>query len=385
MPLHSQLAREDAPPRPIPRLPLAPLPIRNRICTCCARIVEDRHNRWNVGQDKCHLCSQDVAEENTHRRARLKIRIPNRAPLLGKNCRLCLEWNVLSHYEISGSENLHTRCKKCRTREHCTRCAKIKKRRRFEKRGRTGLWVSCDTCRDKAAQRAQNKWEAATAVDLRYCMVGRHRVEVAACTSEGQVYASCNECRAIRRDQYAAVTGAAAQADVGNGEDTLGNDDANGAAAAIKTFNEKLAELKIEHCPDCREEGFHIKLTHEDMATWTGQLRFCATAVRHAILHSEAKRPQDYNQYSHFPFRKVVAFENGLNLITPLIARIPTGKRKFESSGVLRESAECLEVPGKPVNLKIPLLYENNAEQKECEQGSQGKPQELAQHIETED
>ncbi|KAJ7725740.1 hypothetical protein B0H14DRAFT_2641235 [Mycena olivaceomarginata] len=85
-----------------------------------------------------------------------------------------------------------------------------------------------DTCRDKAAQRAQNKWEAAAAVDLRYCMVGRHRVEVAACTSEGQVYASCNECRAIRRDQYAAVTGAAAQADVGNGEDTLGNDDANG-------------------------------------------------------------------------------------------------------------------------------------------------------------
>jgi hypothetical protein len=102
-------------------------------------------------------------------------------------------------------------------------------------------------------------------------MVGRHRVEVAVCTSEGQVYASCNECCAIRRDQYAAVTGAAAQADVGNGEDTLGGDDANGgvqadeydaffgdgpdtnfdlptdsavdakAAAAIKTFNEKLA------------------------------------------------------------------------------------------------------------------------------------------------
>ncbi|KAJ7363065.1 hypothetical protein DFH08DRAFT_682815 [Mycena albidolilacea] len=38
-------------------------------------------------------------------------------------------------------------------------------------------------------------------------------------------------------------------------------------AAAIKNFNEKLAELKIEHCPGCREEGFHIKLTHEELCT----------------------------------------------------------------------------------------------------------------------
>ncbi|KAJ7793917.1 hypothetical protein B0H14DRAFT_2622372 [Mycena olivaceomarginata] len=86
-----------------------------------------------------------------------------------------------------------------------------------------------------------------------------------------------------------------------------------------------------------------IKLKEKDlMATWTGQLRFCATAVRHAILHSEAKRAQNYKY-----------------------------------NGVLRESAECLEVPGKLVNLEILRLYENNADH--------GKPRELAQHTKTED
>jgi hypothetical protein len=39
------------------------------------------------------------------------------------------------------------------------------------------------------------------------------------------------------------------------------------AAAAIKTFNEKLAELRIEHCPGCREEGFHIKLSPQELCS----------------------------------------------------------------------------------------------------------------------
>ncbi|KAF8194467.1 hypothetical protein K438DRAFT_1542727, partial [Mycena galopus ATCC 62051] len=39
------------------------------------------------------------------------------------------------------------------------------------------------------------------------------------------------------------------------------------AAAAIKTFNEKLAELRIENCPGCCEEGFHIKLTPQDLCS----------------------------------------------------------------------------------------------------------------------
>ncbi|KAJ7315445.1 hypothetical protein DFH08DRAFT_818761 [Mycena albidolilacea] len=86
------------------------------------------------------------------------------------------------------------------------------------------------------------------------------------------------------------------------------------------------------------------------MATWTGQ--WTAPVLRHgrsafiwqAILYSEAKRAQDYNQYSHFLFRKVKEIQNKSNLvfsnevmwpnlITP-IARIPMGKRKFESSGM---------------------------------------------------
>ncbi|KAJ7048267.1 hypothetical protein C8F01DRAFT_1005926, partial [Mycena amicta] len=55
-------------------------------------------------------------------------------------------------------------------------------------------------------------------------------------------------------------------------------------AEALKTFNTKLAELRINHCTSCREEGFHLKMktaatcarcfsTRSETALWSDENR----------------------------------------------------------------------------------------------------------------
>lgn len=177
----------------------------------------------------------------------------------------------------------------------------MKKRRHFEKPGGRGLFVTCNTCREKDVERVQRRRANATAQGLHFCTVGSHRVEVEACTSEGRLYASCNDCRARKRAEYAATVQAAADAqNIDDGEGALGDDAADGVqvvppgdeydaffgdgsdmdidlpddaainskeAKAIKTVNEKLAELCVGHCSGCREEGFDVKLKTPDLCT----------------------------------------------------------------------------------------------------------------------
>ncbi|KAF8196250.1 hypothetical protein K438DRAFT_1515280, partial [Mycena galopus ATCC 62051] len=68
----------------------------------------------------------------------------------------------------------------------------------------------------------------------------------------------------VQVDEYDAIFGDGSDMNIDLPDDSAV--DAR-AAAAIKTFNEKLAELRIEHCSGCREEGFHIKLTAQDLCS----------------------------------------------------------------------------------------------------------------------
>ncbi|KAJ7816904.1 hypothetical protein B0H13DRAFT_1663037, partial [Mycena leptocephala] len=65
-------------------------------------------------------------------------------------------------------------------------------------------------------------------------------------------------------DEYDAMFGDGSDMDIDFPDDTAVN---SREARAIKTVNEKLAELCIGHCNGCREEGFDVKMRTEDLCT----------------------------------------------------------------------------------------------------------------------
>ncbi|KAJ7223411.1 hypothetical protein GGX14DRAFT_387730 [Mycena pura] len=279
------------------RLPLEQQRERNRICTNCQpiRVVPD--HQYDDEHDMCRLCVHGTAEARAHRRALLTIRIPQRDPQVSatqKFCAICITQYPIANFLVSGQENPHERCRRCRTRERCTRrdCSRpIKKRKHFEKhQGQPdrGLYRTCDSCRSAQTRRAHQRRSAAEAAGQRYCTVGQHIVSIEDCTDDAAVvFSSCNACRARRRAHYAANN---ARVDVEDGEGARGDDEAEGVAgnqavdeydeffgdgwemmdvdlpedsaisgreaAAIAKMNAELAGLFIGKCSGCREEGF---------------------------------------------------------------------------------------------------------------------------------
>ncbi|KAF7339059.1 hypothetical protein MVEN_01982100 [Mycena venus] len=78
--------------------------------------------------------------------------------------------------------------------------------------------------------REYNQRVRAEAAGKRYCIHGKHVVEKEACTTNGQLFSSCNDCRTRRRANYAATAAAADEErqNVDHGDGAVGDDDADG-------------------------------------------------------------------------------------------------------------------------------------------------------------
>ena len=104
--------------------------------------VLSTHYLGDRSDKHCRKCDQDIPSSDQHwdAVARLCRRCASARPLTirlpaGQPCSLCEACFPPSVY-LAGSGNApHTRCTRCRVRERCTRCSKIKKRRRFLKPG----------------------------------------------------------------------------------------------------------------------------------------------------------------------------------------------------------------------------------------------------------
>ncbi len=158
----------------------------------------------------------DNDPENRPDRGALTIRVPprpTRPPLMillppRRPCVLCSHAHAVLH---SQHPNQPTRCQSCQTREWCSSCFCLKKRKHFHNIKRPNqLFNTCKTCREKAINRVRKERDAAHAVRLKWCVYGSHRVNAAACTSAGNILrANCLPCLTRRREARAARAAAA--------------------------------------------------------------------------------------------------------------------------------------------------------------------------------
>ncbi|CAK5270706.1 unnamed protein product [Mycena citricolor] len=185
----------------------------------------------------------------------------------------------------------------------------------------------------------------AEALGLRYCYHGAHQVTTDACTEGGRVYASCNECRARAREkaQETAARQSRHRPDVDDGEGAIGDDRDEGiqvldefdqffgdgsdmnidlpedaaldskAESAVREFREALDGIKLQYCPCCREEGFDIHLTAQEI---------CARCTADT---NEVKRWSDANNCNPMPSSRVPpCLQNLTDMEEMLIARTKT-------------------------------------------------------------
>lgn len=122
------------------------------ICNVCSQVFPLTRNHWDSTRDMCIPCSDErsLLETRRHERQRLTICVP---PFL-KSCELCTDRFLRSEFLNSSGNILYACCRRCRKREHCTRCRGIKKRRLFAKpHSLDSFFKTCITCRHAEAAR----------------------------------------------------------------------------------------------------------------------------------------------------------------------------------------------------------------------------------------
>jgi hypothetical protein len=117
---------------------------------------------------------------------RLTIRIPAR-----RLCTLCLRVHAVLDLQ---HPDRAVRCRSCNSRELCSACNSLKKRKHFfNAKHANRLYKTCERCRSTRIARVHFQREAAHALGFRWCTMGSHQVPPVACTSlDGTVHTKCS-------------------------------------------------------------------------------------------------------------------------------------------------------------------------------------------------
>ena len=127
-------------------------------CRRCRQDFPPIDGQWNVQRRMCVGCARTNP---------LTIRLPAR-----QRCSLCTDLFPPAVFCHGPDERHPTRCPRCRVRERCTKCRKIKRRRQFLRPSCHGvdegrpLLLTCSKCRTKSAACATRKRQAAEATGM---------------------------------------------------------------------------------------------------------------------------------------------------------------------------------------------------------------------------
>jgi hypothetical protein len=151
------------------------------LCTGCNQSVYPTGRRWNPISQLCVSCDTRKSDAA----ARLTIRLPPR-----RLCTLCSQVHAVPDLQ---NRDGPTRCRSCQRRKRCSACFVLKKTKPFlNANHRNELFKTCQSCRDKRFDRVRIERDAAHAVGLRWCVLGKHHTTADACTSVRGVLHACD-------------------------------------------------------------------------------------------------------------------------------------------------------------------------------------------------
>ncbi len=155
-------------------------------CSQCQRDIPATPRNWNTERKMCADCA---------RQRPLTIRIPAATV----RCTLCSGLYPPRVFSAGHGRPAHSRCSRCRLRERCYRCRKIKRRKHFKRpsivdeNAPNALFKSCDHCRAKEVQRGLRQRQRAADAGLKWCPICRMQISEDDCRDDsGTVRATCN-------------------------------------------------------------------------------------------------------------------------------------------------------------------------------------------------